>query len=376
MADTQLGSRLVLLEKMLCSLLMALSIVFILVIIFFAFLALRVDGKVDWGYGVVFIPIWILDATAFLGYLFPSESDDEDDDDDNDTEGGEGSSTGAAREERRREKRAARKCVRGWTRMVGLFNVCFLTLFQLMIVKKANDPSSIPTNLVFDPYFVLESFYFMMAFFHVGAGLIRASRGGASFVAKLGVILGGFWWVGTRVSLAILIMYRIDDKIICSWHIVFIPLYLVGVKYLVELIYYRLMFSMMPIAELRQQGYSLVNAGFCGLVVFGSLGYSLVALLAAKLDGAPYPATRVLIPVFFVLSLLLCCTGCCLPCMLFANSAVSSGSGSGTDEENPSRREGGGPQVRAVDPNSHLGASPSPRSYGATLPSPARHVTS
>ncbi|KAG0288664.1 hypothetical protein BGZ97_006705, partial [Linnemannia gamsii] len=371
MAGTEIGAQLVEIESLLCTLFIALSFVIALIIIFFAFLSLRVDGKVTWNYAIVFIPLWIMDAFLFFGALTrlikPSADDDEDghhddhdDDDDRDNGNGEGSSSNAGgdRQERQRQKQAAQKRLRFWSALIGLINLLLFTAFQVLIVKKANDPTSIAASTVFAPYFVLEGFFFLQAIIQVAVGLKLASAVEAPLSSKLGMVFEALWWKVTRLVLAVLIMLRIDENITCSWQIVFIPLYLVAVKYIVQHIRGYRTFSRMQNAEMRQQGHALMTASACTLTVLGSLVYSLVGLLAAKLDGHAYSASRVLIPVFIVLSILLCCSGCCLPCLLLASSA-----GGEDDEMNLENAE-----VRVVNPNMRI--------EGTDVPSsPSRHAT-
>ncbi|KAF9537591.1 hypothetical protein EC957_007944 [Mortierella hygrophila] len=369
MAGTEIGARLVEIESLLCTLFIALSFVLTLIIIFFALLSLRVDGKVSWNYAIVFIPLWIMDAFLFFATLTrliqPSADDnDEDDhhhedhDDERDAGNGEGSSSNAGgdREERRRQKKARQKRERFLSGFVGLINLILFTAFQVLIVKKANDPTSIPASTVFAPYFVLEGFFFLLALIQVAVALKATSAIEVPLSAKLGMVFEALWWKVTRLVLAVLIMLRIDDNITCSWQIVFIPLYLVAVKYIIQLIIGYRTFSRMQNAEMRQQGHALMTASACTLAVLGSLVYSLVGLLAAKLDGHAYSASMVLIPVFMVLSILLCCSGCCLPCLLLASSA-------GEDGLSPENAE-----VRVVHPNMRIEGADAP-------PSPSRRAT-
>ncbi|KAF9125365.1 hypothetical protein BGW39_007442 [Mortierella sp. 14UC] len=364
MAGTDIGARLVEIESLPCTLFMALSFVMALIIIFFALLSVRVDGKVSWNYATVFIPLWTMDAFLFVGTITrlakPSSVEDDHEhhdydehEGDHDTGNGEGSSAGTDREERQRQKKATKKRHRFLSAFIGLINLTLFTAFQVLIAKKANDSSSVSGSTVFAPYFVLEGSFFLLASIQVAVGMRAASAADAPLSTKLGLVFEGLWWKVTRLVLAVLIMLRIDDEITCSRQIIFIPLYLVAVKYIVQHIQGYRSFSRMQSAEMRQQGQALMTASACTFTVLGSLVYSLVGLLAAKLDGHAYSASRVLIPVFMVLSLLFCCSGCCLPCLLLASNA-----GGEDDALSPEAA-----QVRVVHPNLRIegtDASPSP----------------
>lgn len=343
MAGTEIGAQLIEIESLLCSLFLAASVIFVLAIIFFSFLSVRIDGKVNWNYYVVFIPLWILDATlAFMiisQLIRPVESDDDDDDEDHE-DNEDSTSRPGSQDERKAQKLKEKKSAKVKGSLFSLFIVALLTAFQVLIVKKANDPSSISGPAVFTPYFVLEGILLLSSLLYTFVALKVAGQAEVTGKGKLTIVFSSLWWNVIRIAQAVLIMLRIDDKITCSWGIVFIPLYLVGIKYLLQIIIGYRTFSQMQNLEMKQQGQSLMVAGGVIFAIVGSLSYALIGLLAARLDGHAYAVSSVLIPVFIVLSILLCCSGCCLPCLLLASSA-------GEDDE----MERDGAQIRLVSPN-------------------------
>lgn len=349
MAGTEIGARLVEIESMLCTIFVILSILLTLAIIFFSFLSVRIDGKVQWSYWVVFIPLWILDAILILAILYqatrPVDQDLEDDQQDLEPE--DRDTTPMAQEERKKEKMRERKRAQLGGSVFALVNIILFTAFQVLIVRKANDPESIPGPTVFTPYFILEGFYLLMALIQLIVALRMAGAAEVPMKAKLVLVFESLWWKLVRLALAVLIMLRIDDKITCSWGIVFIPLYLVGIKYFLQLVFGYRSFGQMQNQEMKQQGQAMMITGLVVFVILGSLSYALIGLLAARLDGHAYAVSRVLIPVFIVLSLLLCCSGCCLPCMLLA---------SGAQDEEMEGPEGA--QIRVVSPNMRIEGSP------------------
>ncbi|KAF9085385.1 hypothetical protein BGX23_009701 [Mortierella sp. AD031] len=346
MAGTEIGAQLMEIESLLCSLFLAASVLLILAIIFFSFLSIRVDGKVNWNYSVVFIPLWILDATlAFLvisQLVKPVESDDQDEEEDHHEQDNEdGASRTRSQDERKAQKLKEKKRAKVRGGLFTLFIVALLTAFQVLIVKKANDSSSISGPAVFAPYFILEAILLFSSVIYTIVALKVAAQAEVTGKGKVAIVFGSLWWNVIRVVQAVLIMLRIDDQITCSWGIVFIPLYLVGIKYLLQIIFGYRSFAQMQNVEMRQQGQSLMIAGGVAFVIVGSLSYALIGLLAARLDGHTYAVSQVLIPVFIVLSILLCCSGCCLPCLLLASSA-------GEDDD---MMERDGAQIRLVSPN-------------------------
>ncbi|KAF9958376.1 hypothetical protein BGZ72_000442 [Mortierella alpina] len=372
MAGTEIGARLVEIESLLCAIFWVVSVLIVLAIIFLSFLTVRIDGRVNWSYTIVFIPLWILDAVLIMAIIFqltrPIDSNEDDHhDDEQDHEDG-GSTTAADREDRKKQKLQERK----WQRTVGtlfaLVNTLLFAAFHVLIVLKANDPTSISGPQVFAPYFALEAIFFLLALIQLAMTLKVAATAEISFTAKLALVFEALWWKVVRVVLAVLIMLRIDGHISCSWGIVFIPLYVVGLKYFVQLALGYRAFSKMQNVEMRQQGQTMMVAGLVVFLVVGALVYSLIGLLAAKLDGHPYAASRVLIPVFIVLSILLCCCGCCLPCMLLASGAA---------EEEMTGPEGA--QIRLVSPNLRIEGASTPggnsSSAGGSSPTSSRRFS-
>lgn len=349
MAGTEIGARLVEIESMLCTIFVILSVLLTLAIIFFSFLSVRIDGKVQWSYWVVFIPLWILDAVLVLAILYQATRpvDDDLEDDQQDLEPEDRDTTPMAQEERKKEKIRERKRAQLSGSLFTMVNILLLIAFQVQIVRKANDSESISGPTVFTPYFILEGFYLLMALIQLFVALRMAGAAEVPLKAKLVLVFESLWWKLIRLALAVLIMLRIDDKITCSWGIVFIPLYLVGVKYFLQLVFGYRSFGLMQNQEMKQQGQAMMITGFVVFVILGSLSYALIGLLAARLDGHTYAVSRVLIPVFIVLSLLLCCSGCCLPCMLLA---------SGAQDEEMEGPEGA--QIRVVSPNMRIEGSP------------------
>ncbi|KAI1321617.1 hypothetical protein EDD11_003097 [Mortierella claussenii] len=362
MAGTELGAQLIEIESFLCSLFLALSVLLTLAIIFFSFLSVRVDGKVNWDYYVVFIPLWILDA-VLIGLIISQalRPIDADDDDDHPEENEDGDTTPMAQEERKAKKIKEKRRARISGSAFALAIVVLAIVFQILIVRKANDSSSISGPAVFAPYFVIEAIFFVIALLQLAVGLKADAHAELSWKNKAVIVFEALWWKFVRLIFAILIMLRIDDKITCSWGVVFIPLYVVGIKYLAQLVTGYRSFSQMQDPEMSQQGQSLMIVLGVVFIMVGSLSYALIGLLVSKLDGHSYSVARVLIPVFIVLAILLCCSGCCLPCMLLA---------SGAGEDDMMERDGA--QIRLVSPNLRLengssvqdGSSSSSRRFG------------
>ncbi|CAG8803300.1 12478_t:CDS:2, partial [Racocetra persica] len=190
----------------LCLLFTILSILIILMILFFVFLSIQIDGSVSWSYGVVFIPIWIEDVLLF----FVREQ---------------------AREARRKQQRALSR-----TRNF-LYNIylVMILLFQVFIVLRADNIITWKAAMIFAPYFVVEAINlyptFLVYLDLLKSPIVLDVNGNSSLYLKIKCFFDTFWWFAIRISLAILIVLKIDQIINCDWAVVFIPLYLVGIRY-------------------------------------------------------------------------------------------------------------------------------------------------
>ncbi|KAI7859448.1 hypothetical protein BDC45DRAFT_215796 [Circinella umbellata] len=330
-------------ESMLCTMLSTLGLGFALLIIFFAFLTVRIDEIVLWSWGVVFIPLWIIDFV--IGYLVirnfiqsltkSNDTDDNHDDDDDDEE----------MDEAKRAKRKAARRRLGITRqfILVIYWVLFL-LFQIFIVLRLDNRVMWSTAVVFIPYFIFEGIHFILKCFEFLVTASTALRMSAPEHKKrilATLFFQTFWLFVLRLILFVLIATRVDNTITCSWGIVFIPLYLVAVKYMIQLAWSYVVFSRLSSQpQLQHQGKVTVLLGVIALVVLGVLSYTLIGLLARRLDGSFVKMANVFVPIFITLSILFCCAGCCLPCMLMISSVA--------DMEDIEQEQ------RLVDPNKRI----------------------
>ncbi|KAL0080734.1 hypothetical protein J3Q64DRAFT_1705904 [Phycomyces blakesleeanus] len=340
-------------ESMLCAAFSLLSLVLALFIIFFAFLTVRIDGITQWGWAVVWIPLWIIDVIGcFVSFQqvlrgFSKAEDDEDDSEyDQDDE---------ERRERRRHsseesqdgerKKASRRRIRVMGRLLHFVYWLLLVIFQVFIVVRLDNTVDWSAAAVFAPYFALEGIHFLLNSFELFMAVLAYRRMNPNEPLSLktisSLVFKQYWFFVLRLIWFILMALRIDQTITCSWAVVFIPLYLVGLKYAVQLWLNYRMYSHLPQPEIARQGKATTMVAMAGFVIVGTLFYALVGLIAKRLDGSEsIKMSHVFVPIFIVLSFLICCTGCCLPCMLFLSSV--------TDLEDPEQ------QQQLVDPNRRI----------------------
>ncbi|KAI9305086.1 hypothetical protein BJ944DRAFT_74528 [Cunninghamella echinulata] len=328
-------------ESMICTVILLMDIILILLIIFFAFLTVKIDGKVSWAWSVVWIPLWIINVFMFytLGRFVLSSFNDDDDEDEeehafediNDNENGQQNG-----ETKRQQQKSAKKRMKLLSR--GFYFVYYLLtlIFQIFIVLKLDNKVTWTASIVFIPYFILEGLNFILLCIDYFINFIVLKQQLTTYhqhesspssltkeILSLGFLLlfNKFWFFVLRLILFVLIAVRIDQIITCSWGIVFIPLYLVGIKYAIQLgLSYR-MFSRLPQPEVAKQGKVTVLVGAVAFVIIGALVYALIGLIARRLDGNWYISmATVFVPIFIILAVVTCCCGCCLPCMMMMSS--------------------------------------------------------
>lgn len=316
-------------EGPLCMLFTTVSISIILLILFFAFLSIRVDKKVNWSFGVVFIPLWIVDLVLFVGLVAQAKKEPTEYDE-HDAEEFEGLYHGD-REQAREARRLQQKRLHRLRNFLAIAYLLLFFTFQILIVLRADGVKILSAVIVFIPYFIIE---FINVYPNIMeyVGILKTTRvydhnGKPSLKLKIKLFFETFWWLLIRVALAILIVLNIDGVIKVSWGIVFFPLYLVGFRYALEILsQWRLLRKAEPLQN-RLRVDVLVSATVLGVI--GTLSYTVIGLLASRLDGNDgIRLSSILIPVFIVLSLLFCCSGCCLPCV-FLNWGGDDFEGSG-----------------------------------------------
>ncbi|KAI8149103.1 hypothetical protein BJV82DRAFT_663439 [Fennellomyces sp. T-0311] len=324
-------------ESMLCTMFSTLGLGFALLIIFFAFLTVRIDEIVSWSWAVVWIPLWIINAA--VGYLafryfiqsFSKEYDDQEDDDEMD-------------ETKRAQRRAARRRLGIIRQLLLLVYWVLLLLFQIFIVLRLDGRVAWSAAVIFVPYFILEGLHFVLKcveFVVTSLATLKMAAPEHKLRILTTLAFKTYWLFVLRIILFVLIATRIDNTITCSWGIVFIPLYLVAVKYIAQLAWSYVVFSRLSAQpELQHQGKVTVMLGVVALVIVGTLAYALIGLIARRLDGNFVKMANVFVPIFIALSFLFCCAGCCLPCMLMVSSVA--------DVEDLEQEQ------RLVDPNKRI----------------------
>lgn len=316
---------------------MLVSIMVAFLSLFPIFLALRGDSVVMWSYGVVFVPVWLVDAFIYLGivlryFYHPSETENDDDpdtDDEND-------------EELTPEELAGRKAER--KRQLELIDYVvgtqrfiqwsLIVLFQVFCILKIDSTIGWSWPTVFIPWFIYECFslLFTALAYHAMvtsptsrlAESLRAQQGENFNIptwVKLILAWKMFRFLLFRVVMAILVVAKLGGSITSSWATVFIPVYMLFVMIIIRFIIRYRAAKRMPESEAKSAAVASNILAFVALVVFGSLFFATLGMWIARLDSTlpetSYRVAIILVPVFLVLSLIFCCCCCFLPCCFF-----------------------------------------------------------
>lgn len=263
-------------ESKLCTLLLFITFIFALFIIFIAFVTVRIDTIVEWSWAIVWIPAWILNVILLCsGTLFVFRDDKKD-------------------SEEKQKPRHGQLL----KRVVWVLNMILVVLFQIFIIVRLDGVVLWSASIVFIPYFIFEGVQFLTDGTYAVLGCLALKEEKRKIPYFL---VNAMWWCIVRFCLMLLIVLRIDRVIICSWGVVFIPLYLVGFKWALELGYKYHFYSTMTQPEMAHQGKVTVMIYTLMFVVLGLLFYTLVGLIARRLDGLVYiNMSNVFVPLFLV----------------------------------------------------------------------------
>ncbi|KAI9476157.1 MAG: hypothetical protein EXX96DRAFT_576009 [Benjaminiella poitrasii] len=319
-------------ETELCSIFILVSFAVVLLLMFIAFLTVRIDELVSWSWGTVWIPMWILNvvllawlvvqvqqgsgSTMIEKYNNDNEYQYDDDDDDDDVK----------KDARRRRSRRARQA----RSAIYLFQSILVLVFQILIVVRLDGIVSWSATEVFAPYFLAEGIQWIITCFGTYAVWVaKASlrRKDLSWSRRLisisRLVLARFWINALRFSLLLLIVLRLDKVIQCSWGAVFVPLYLVGILTAVALALRYRLYSRMAQPEVARHGKGLVLVGAFIWVVVSTLVYVLLGLIVKRLDGdLDLKMAHVFVPLFIALSVTFCCSSCCFPCLVLVTTTT------------------------------------------------------
>ncbi|KAJ3130773.1 hypothetical protein HK100_007520 [Physocladia obscura] len=285
------------------------------------FISMKVDEKISWSWPVVFIPSFIVIAAALLGALGAPLADDEVDPDDEE----------AHVANTNKKKSTLSKVL---NKIITVVYVALILVFDVLVSLKLETTLSANWGSVFAPWFIFEALNFQSK---VSEFLIRIKEGVPEKVPEtldeeqdaerptrphstLEILLlatSAFNFFVLRLIQAIILVYKLGHQDSMSWPAVFTPLYILISLNLISFLVFFLL-RIVPTVQTPQEkrsAYIIFGIAFAfAAALLSGFTYLFVRRVSGS-DGWP-PAAIVLIPVFFLFAISLCCCGCFLPCIV------------------------------------------------------------
>ncbi|KAI9279260.1 hypothetical protein BY458DRAFT_44542 [Sporodiniella umbellata] len=250
----------------------ALSVVLILLIVWIVCICQKVDGRLDWSWSVICVPLYGVNLLEvwirWLSFCRPKEEE----------------------EDEMLLNQGKYKVRASIGRCLSLLELCFFLVFEGLVIAHL-DKVSIHSAWIAVAYMSRTTVY-----------LIRTG--------------GRFWLLQTLVCLQLICLLYIP-----SWANAFSPTYLLGWVCWNHWLTYARQAAGVPNPEMARFVKSITSVVSIILFVFLVLFYVVLGLIVAKLGGTlTVRLSIVLIPLFVVIGVMLCCSGCLLPCVVIGSS--------------------------------------------------------
>ncbi|KAI9098252.1 hypothetical protein DFS34DRAFT_104767 [Phlyctochytrium arcticum] len=346
--------------------------IFLLILSVFPILvALRADRVITWSWGIVGIPVFLVDFIVGLGVWAaafgadPADADgyvelDEEEEDDGEATLA-GSSSGAmpdaraeraSRRARRHQLRQTNARRKSYARLAVL--VLFIT-FQILFVLRIDTRITWPWLAVLTPLFVVEAANLVRITLDMIKNLRKPvpihelpspfasddlEEGGPQAtrprtgLERVRTVIGAYIIAIPRITQILLLGLQLDRGAPWSWPAVFIPTWIMLLCYIGTILMdYAIMKqkirfvaqwaasspSPSAVKDETMMYKSMFWSRAISVIIFLILVVSTSILLVLRLLNqfgsglAVPPAVIILVPVFVVLGLLICCTGCVMP---------------------------------------------------------------
>ena len=297
-----------------------------LMILFPAFISLKADGKVEWSWMTVFIPLYILDGLAFRVVLSRPVSSKHSSHKPNEQEQEE-ESNGQYDGSASKPMSPLRKFI---LKSYSILYFALFVLFQVFLALKLDEKTEMSWSMVFSPWIVIELFNLIdvvhSVAFELKAGIPHFQEASTShdeetvshtrkftLYETMALLLDyvGVWFL--RVLQAILIILKLQSTRFesTSWAFIFLPTWIWGFMKILSIYLLSIDFKTSPTKRM------MVISSTVFFVISAIFVYFTTGLLVKRLDsGDGYPKVAViLIPVFIITGFLFCCIGCCMPCV-------------------------------------------------------------
>jgi len=284
----------------------------ILTFLFALFIVLKVDGDINWNWGTIFVPLWILNVgpLCFSVCSVPQNIEHR---------------------------------LKGFKALVSSTQYFALLVFQILLCiqlqREENDRSSGHHTawkwaIVFIPIYYYELVHIIKRIANSGKAKydeeVETHSSGFNFGCQyFGYLLRKLFIPAMRVWFIVFLIVKLDHKTSWSWWINAIPLF-VGIAWKV---FIRFADDMKVLrkttsAEEHAKTKSMIVGISVLISLFLAVVLAFIILVVVKLDGSSITLAKVFIPPFIVFGLG-CCCACCLPLLCCCCA------GKAEDPENP-----------------------------------------
>ncbi|KAJ1940224.1 hypothetical protein GGF37_004065, partial [Kickxella alabastrina] len=269
---------------------LASALVSLMLIVFFALLAARVDGRRQWPFGVVFTPLWITDAVVVGGMLramverFRKRGSSRRENDNNDGESirSDNSSTsfvdanndadsdadaptdttplfssneavGGSHQQQQQQTRRRRRNRSSGDRMrafgkfaesqfaslsaaAPLTYVLLIVAFQISLVLRLDGKVHWSVWRVFVPWLCIEAIHFILLTLSLLVALTKPDNQQQPMARRMAAEAAEkYWWLLIRLLQITMVILKLNHTLKCDWFLVFVPTYVPLVQAVVML---------------------------------------------------------------------------------------------------------------------------------------------
>eukprot|EP01118_Nematostelium_gracile_P001559 TRINITY_DN11622_c0_g1_i1.p1 TRINITY_DN11622_c0_g1~~TRINITY_DN11622_c0_g1_i1.p1 ORF type:complete len:445 (+),score=108.11 TRINITY_DN11622_c0_g1_i1:179-1513(+) len=270
------------------------------------FIVLKLDGVVNWNWGTVFIPLWIVNfIPALYTMIFPCIV-------------------------------ASEKKIQSLATMIQF--LCLLAFQIILAIQLQKGKDHFKWSLAFIPLYIFALVFILRRV--VSSSISRyhkdqEEKAEAYFgIGYLGFLIRKFFVSALLVLFLVLLVVKLDHEMSFSWWVPSIPLYIAMFWRLVTKIADdQKMMNVMEDGEDKSSRRTVMCGMTCCLVIGLSFILVFVILCVVRLNGAGYKVAIVFIPLFIILGCLLLCCCVCGPCLCLQQP--------GGPEFDPEQGEGG-----------------------------------
>jgi len=270
-----------------------LLIVFSIVVLVPTFWVLKLDRKVDWNWGVVFIPMWILNIIPLVYTIaMPFLADHK------------------------------------LKSVVTLFQYLSMLAFQILLCIQLQT-NKMNWALVFIPIYINEVLFLVKRFLGFSKKKYQeegAEMGGHGF--EFGMGYGGFIVKNLiipvlRIWFLVFLVIKLVGTVSWSWWINSIPVFIaIAWKFFIRIADDLQSLKVVgdpsdPEGNEEYKSRKSIMKTFISLnTILLSFALAFLILVVLSLNGATFSKAITFIPVFILTGLAFCCCGCCIPCCI------------------------------------------------------------